>query len=728
MKKKFIVSGMHCAACSARVERTVSGLRGVNRAEVNLLKNTMTVDFEESVLTEEQICAAVKKLGFNASPFIEKPKADAAENEEKRLWRRFCLSLLFLIPLICLSMGSMLGFPFPDVFHSSHFLAWGQLFFILPILWINRATYQSGIKNLCALSPDMSSLISIGSGAAVIYSMWGLGHIDFHLYFEAAGMILTFMTLGRYLETRAKRKTSNAIGLLLNLAPKRALKLVGEQEQEILAEEIKVGDRLIVKAGMAVAADGIIEEGQGSLDESMLTGESMPVDKTVQDVVHAGTINTAGYFEFTVTKTGQNTLLSQMIRLVEDAASSKAPIGRLADKVSGLFVPVVLTLSACTMTAWLLCGQPFDLALRAAVAVLVISCPCALGLATPTAIMVGVGVGARKGILFKSAAVLENAQKADTVVFDKTGTLTQGKPEVTDVLLENNVNETDLWRHIISVEMLSSHPLSQALVQVRQVTPLAVENFKIEAGGVQGTVEGVVLLAGNLKLMEKNHISISEEFLQKASLFSQQGKTVLYVAQNGRFCALAAMADALRPEALQTVQELQKMNKKIVLLTGDNQKTAQSIAEKLSIQEVLAEVLPQEKQQQIQALQKQGRNVIMVGDGINDAPALAAAHVGVAVGGGTDVALETADLVLMKNDLLALPAALRLSAAVMKNIKQNLFWAFFYNALGIPLAAGVFYPLFGWSLNPMFAALAMSVSSSFVVGNALRLRKFDPFA
>ncbi len=723
---------MHCAGCSARVERTVGALRGVNRAEVNLLKNTMVVDFDEQILTETQICGTVEKLGFKASVFEEKSKTVTTEDEEKKLWKRFCLSALFLVPLMYLSMGSMLGLPFPSYFHSSRFLAWGQLFFILPILWINRATYQSGIKNLLRLSADMSSLISIGSATAVIYSLWGLWRPDFHLYFEAAGMILTFMTLGRYLETRAKRKTSNAISLLINLTPKRALKWEGEQEKEILAEEIKVGDKLIVKAGMSIAADGIIEKGQGALDESSLTGESLPVEKTVGDKVSAGTVNTAGYFEFVVTQTGADTLLAQIVRLVEDASASKAPIGRLADKASGVFVPVVLSIATLTMIVWLLCAQSFELALKAAVAVLVISCPCALGLATPTAIMVGVGVGARKGLLFKSAAVLESAKNADTIVFDKTGTLTQGRAEVTNVLREENIGDQELWEYVVSVEKLSSHPLSQALTlmaQTKQANAREVQDFKAQAGGgVWAEVAGTKIVIGNRKLMEENKIPVPDRFLQQADLFSKQGKTALYFAKDGHFGALIAVADTLRSEALQTVKELQKMGKKIVLLTGDHSVTAHAIAEQLAIKEVLAEVMPHEKEKQISLLQKQGRHVIMVGDGINDAPSLAKADVGVTVGSATDVALETADLVLIKNDLRALPAALRLSAAVIRNIKQNLFWAFFYNALGIPLAAGVFYPLFGWSLNPMFAALAMSISSSFVVGNALRMRKFDPFA
>ncbi len=753
MKKKFNISGMSCAACSARVEKAVRTLPGVQKAQVNLLQNTLEVEFDPHTTRAADIVAAVEQAGYGAA---EKPESEgaaapaentAAAQEEKALRVRFWISLLFLLPLFYISMGQMISLPLPAALgRNPGLFALAQFVLLLPILFVNRGIFANGLKTLLHGAPNMNSLIAVGSGAAVVSGLWALGQVLLFmeqkrwteafealqgLYFESAGMILTLITLGKYLETRAKRKTSGAIEQLLKLAPKKALRVDNETETEIEAADIRVGDMLAVKAGMSVPADGVLVSGRGAVDEAALTGESMPVDKETGDEVRAGTINRAGYFRFKVTQTGQQTLLCQIIRLVEEAAGSKAPIGRLADKVSGIFVPVVMGAAAVTAGVWLLCGYEWSWALGCAVAVLVISCPCALGLATPTAVMVGTGTGARNGILFKSAETLETARLADTVVWDKTGTLTQGNPEVTGFLLAEEIDEREFWTLAVGAESPSEHPLSRAVLRAaraRGLAPQAAEEFETLPGaGICARVNGQTILAGNEPLLRARAVEIAPHFLQQAQVWAEQGQTVMYFAVNGKLAGILGLADLPKPSARPAMAQLTRMGLESILLSGDNERTARAVAARLGIAHSIAEVLPQDKEAEIRRLQAQGKKVIMVGDGINDAPALARANVGIAVGAGTDVALETADIVLVKNDLAGVAAAVRLSRAVIKNIKENLFWAFFYNICGIPLAAGVFYPWLGWKLNPMFAAACMSVSSVFVVSNALRLRRFKPF-
>lgn len=752
MKQKFSISGMSCAACAARVEQAVRALAGVQQADVHLLQNLLTVHYEENRLTEADIVSAVQQAGYGAEAWQEQAarsrQSDLALAEEKHLRGRLAGSAVFLLPLLYLTMGPMLGLPLPGFLAGpDHVFAWAsaQLIFTLPVLYINREIFSQGWKAALHRAPNMNSLIALGAGASVLYggvSLWHLAmalhaadgtavHGALHgLYFESAAMILTLISLGKYLESRAKRKTSAALASLLKLTPQKALRITQEQEQEIDAQEIRPGDVLAVKAGMAVAADGVIVRGHGAVDESALTGESLPADKHPGDSVRAGTVNTDGYFEFTVTQAGSKTLLSQLIVLVEEASASKAPIGRLADRVSGIFVPVVIGLAVLTAFGWLLAGYGMDLALTCAVAVLVISCPCALGLATPTALMVGTGTGARRGILFKSAAVLETAQQVRTVVLDKTGTVTQGRPEVAAVWLAPGVEESVFWPSAASAEKPSSHPLAQAVVRAAQkagaAVPVASHFETFPGAGISARVDGRHILAGHGAWMQQRGLNIPAEAQDTAAAWAAQGRTVLFFAQDGELQGLLALEDALRPEAAQAVQRLQQMGLEVILLTGDRERTARAVAARLGIDRVQAEVLPQDKEAVLRRLQQEGKKVAMVGDGVNDAPALARADVGMAVGAGTDVALETADLVLVQNDLRAVEDALQLSRAVMRNIRENLFWAFFYNVLGIPLAAGVFYPWLGWRLSPMFAAAAMSLSSVCVVGNALRLRRWQP--
>lgn len=747
----FHISGMSCAACASHVETSAQSVSGVQKATVNLLQNNLRVDAQNGVLAQD-IISAVEQAGYGASLAGGQQAAQPAaqnqtDNEEHLLKGRLCGSALFLVLLMYVSMGGMFSWPLPQVFKQNPgVFAFTQFLLVLPILFINRALLINGLAMLVRRAPNMNTLIAVGCGGALLSSLWAFYRIllamgqgetahafdALHgLYFESAGMILTLITLGKFLETRAKRKTSGAVEALLKLAPQKALRVENETEKEINAHDIEPGDILAVKAGMRVAADGVIISGRGALDESALTGESLPVDKEAGSTVHAGTLNQAGYFRFKVTRAGGATLLSQIIRLVEEASASKAPIGRLADQVSGVFVPVVMGLSFLTLCGWLLAGYGWNWALSCAVAVLVISCPCALGLATPTAVMVGTGTGARNGILFKSAEALETARLCDTVVLDKTGTLTQGQPEITDALLAPHMKESEFWNYAVWAEAPSEHPLSRAVLrasQARQVAPQAVQKFEAFAGaGICTVVQGKQIMAGNARFMQSKNIAVSADFAARAESWARQGKTVLYFAFDGQLAGMLALADLLKPSALSAVAQLKQLGLDIVLLTGDNEVTARAVGQQAGIAHIIAGVLPQDKEAQVRSLQAQGKKVMMVGDGINDTPALARADVGVAVGAGTDAALQTADMVLMKDDLTALPAALRLSRAVIGNIKQNLFWAFFYNVCAIPLAAGVFYHWLGWKLNPMVAAACMSVSSVFVVSNALRLRYFKPY-
>lgn len=757
MKQKFDVTGMTCSACSAHVEKSVAKVPGVRSVTVNLLSNNMAVDYDETASSDAAVIHAVEEAGYGASVHAgaassrpqakAAPAADPMAAEIANMKRRLIVSFVFLIPLFYISMGHMMGLPLPHFLHGTAnalVFAFTQLLLTLPIAYVNRKYYQVGFKTLFKGAPNMDSLIAIGSAAAMIYGVvaiymigWGLGHGDtalveqysMDLYFESAGMILALITLGKFLETRSKGKTSEAITKLMDLAPKTALVEREGVEAEIPVEEVAVGDLLIVKPGASIPVDGEITEGSAAVDESAITGESIPVDKGPGDRVIAATINRSGYFKFRATKVGADTTLAQIVALVEDAANSKAPIAKLADKVSGVFVPVVICIAVIAAVTWLLLGHTVEFALSIGIAVLVISCPCALGLATPVAIMVGTGKGAENGILIKSAEALETAHTIDTVVLDKTGTITEGKPRVTDIRTADGLSETELLTIAASVEKPSEHPLSTAIVEEaarRNLSLRAVTGFEAVAGqGVAAEVGGVRYLAGNRRMMEENRIELGG-FAEKGETLSGEGKTPLYFAGEGKALGVVAVADTVKPTSRAAIEAFGQMGVDVVMLTGDNKRTAAAIQKQLGIGRVVAEVLPQDKEREVAKLQEQGRKVAMVGDGINDAPALTRADVGIAIGAGTDVAIESADVVLMKSDLLDAVTAIDLSRAVIRNIKQNLFWAFFYNSIGIPLAAGVFFSVFGWKLNPMFGAAAMSLSSVCVVSNALRLKLFQP--
>lgn len=751
MKQKFDVTGMTCSACSAHVEKSVSKLEGVQCVNVNLLQNSMVVEYDDNALGTTDIIHAVESGGYGASvqgetKTQETPKNVAAE-EMHHMKRRLIASFCFLIPLFYISMGHMMGAPLPAILLGDEnvmIFALTQLFLTIPVLIINKKYFVVGFKALWNKAPNMDSLIALGSAASVVYSVfaiysmaYAMGHGDLmtahhygmELYFESAAMILTLITVGKYMETRSKGKTSEAISKLMDLAPKTATVLRGGVEQEIPVEDVVTGDTIIVKPGQRIPVDGKIIEGFSAVDESAITGESIPVEKQVGDTVIGATVNKSGYFRITATRVGRDTTLSQIIALVEEAGASKAPIAKLADKVSGVFVPVVITIAVLAAVIWFVAGnQPFSFALSIGIAVLVISCPCALGLATPTAIMVGTGKGAEYGILVKSAESLEIAHQVQTVVLDKTGTLTEGKPVVTDVVLAKGILRNRLLKQAAAVEALSEHPLAEAIVAYAKEKEVAfekAENLTATAGqGVEADVAGKHILAGNLKMMQERGIQLGE-WEAKAVELAEAGKTPLFFAENETFLGIVALADTLKPTSKAAVDAFHQMGIEVVMLTGDNKRTAEAIAKELDIQ-VIAEVLPQDKEREVRRLQEQGKKVAMIGDGINDAPALMRADVGVAIGAGTDVAMESADIILMKSDLMDAVTAIELSHATIRNIKENLFWAFFYNACGIPLAAGVFYPFLEWKLNPMFAAAAMSFSSAFVVGNALRLRLFRP--
>ncbi len=751
MKQKFDVTGMTCSACSAHVEKSVSKLEGVQCVNVNLLQNSMVVEYDDNALGTTDIIHAVESGGYGASvqgetKTQETPKNVAAE-EMHHMKRRLIASFCFLIPLFYISMGHMMGAPLPAILLGDEnvmIFALTQLFLTIPVLIINKKYFVVGFKALWNKAPNMDSLIALGSAASVVYSVfaiysmaYAMGHGDLmtahhygmELYFESAAMILTLITVGKYMETRSKGKTSEAISKLMDLAPKTATVLRGGVEQEIPVEEVVTGDTIIVKPGQRIPVDGKIIEGFSAVDESAITGESIPVEKQVGDTVIGATVNKSGYFRMTATRVGKDTTLSQIIALVEEAGASKAPIAKLADKVSGVFVPVVITIAVLAAVIWFVAGnQPFSFALSIGIAVLVISCPCALGLATPTAIMVGTGKGAEYGILVKSAESLEIAHQVQTVVLDKTGTLTEGKPVVTDVVLAKGILRNRLLKQAAAVEALSEHPLAEAIVAYAKEKEVAfekAENLTATAGqGVEADVAGKHILAGNLKMMQERGIQLGE-WEAKAVELAEAGKTPLFFVENETFLGIVALADTLKPTSKAAVDAFHHMGIEVVMLTGDNKRTAEAIARELDIQ-VIAEVLPQDKEREVRRLQEQGKKVAMIGDGINDAPALMRADVGVAIGAGTDVAMESADIILMKSDLMDAVTAIELSHATIRNIKENLFWAFFYNACGIPLAAGVFYPFLEWKLNPMFAAAAMSFSSAFVVGNALRLRLFRP--
>lgn len=745
MKKKFDVNGMTCSACSIHVEKAVSNLEGVNNVAVNLLQNTMTVDYNDDKLNSIDIVNAVEKAGYGASSDEDGGKKSAEKDGAGSVKKRMIWSIVFLVPLFYISMGHMLNAPMPPIFmgHKNMMIfALTQLLLTLPIVALNKNYFVNGFRNLFHFAPNMDSLIAIGASAAGIYSVAQLYIMAFQigrgetalaheammkLYFESCGMILALITVGKFLEARSKGKTSQAIEKLLNLTPKTAVVIRDGAEMEIPYEELKVGDVFVVKSGQSVPCDGYIIDGSCSVDQSAITGESIPVSRGINDELIGGTVLTSGFCKGVCKKTGEDSTLAQIVKLVEDAVSSKAPIAKMADKVSGIFVPIVILIAVVSIVAWLIFGASFAQALSVGISVLVISCPCALGLATPTAIMVGTGRGAEYGILIKSAECLETSHKVSTVVLDKTGTVTSGKPKVTDLLYFNS--DGSLINEIYSLEKASSHALARAICEYAEsfdVKTYDCTGFKeFEGGGIGGTVNEKALLIGNLRLMNDNNVKTNKG-VKQAETFALQGKTPLYIAVNGELSALIAIKDTVKNTAENAVSQFKKMNMNVVMLTGDNKQTAEGIAGEVGIDNVIADVFPQDKEKEIRKLQKNGEIVAMIGDGINDAPALARADVGIAIGAGQDIAIESADIVLMKGDLQDAVTAFQLSKATIKNIKQNLFWALFYNALGIPLAAGVFYSFTGWTLNPMFAAAAMSLSSVFVVTNALRLKLFKP--
>ena len=748
MKKQLLdITGMSCSACSSRIEKVVNKMQGVEQMNVNLLKNNAHVTFDESVVDEKEIIARIEKLGFGARVHAANvaapvPQQDTAAQEMEEMRQRLIGSLIFAGLVFYQHMGLMWGWPLPGFIlgqENELINALLQMLWCIPVLFIDRKYFIHGVRNLLSGAPNMDSLIAVGSGASFIYGLYsvfgmayafGHNHLDLlpgfadALYFEASAVILALVTVGKFMEARAKSHTSDAIKALMNLTPKTALVERHGLQGEIPVEEVVTGDVLIVKSGASVPVDGEIIEGSAALDESALTGESLPVDKTIGDKVIGGTINRSGYFKMEATAIGADTALAKIIALVDEATSSKAPIAKLADKVSGYFVPAVISIAVIAAAIWLALGASWHFALTIAISVLVISCPCALGLATPTAIMVGTGRGAKSGILIKSATALETAHKIDTVILDKTGTITAGKPVVTDIL-PIKVTENELLAFAAGLEKLSEHPLGEAIVAAAEAKQLALPeagNYKqIPGQGVTAELAGAECAVGNLKLLEALSVDISSLMDQYDKLASQ-GKTPLYFVRAGELLGCIAVADTVKPTSKEAIGKLQAMGLRVLMVTGDNRATAEAIRAQVGVDEAIAQVLPQDKEAVVRKLQQEGHIVAMVGDGINDAPALARADVGVAIGAGTDIAIEAADMVLIKSDLLDVAKAIRLSRSVMTNIKENLFWAFIYNAVGIPFAAGVFYTAFGWLLNPLIAAAAMSCSSVSVVTNALRLR------
>ena len=743
--KKFNVTGMSCAACSSRVEKAVSKVEGVQSCSVSLLTNSMGV---EGSASEESIIAAVEKAGYGASVAGAEKKQSAETDQLKDkdtpvLMHRLIASVGFLVVLMYISMGHMMwGWPLPAFFADNHIaMGLAQLLLCVIIMVINRKFFISGFKGLIHRSPNMDTLVALGSGASFVYSVYALfamtdaqvkGNAELvmsymhEFYFESAAMILTLITVGKMLEAHSKGKTTNALKALLNLAPKKATLLIDGKETEVTVDKVKKGDVFVVRPGESIPVDAEITDGSTAVDESALTGESIPVDKVVGDTVSAGTINKSGFIKCSATAVGEDTALSQIIKMVSDAAATKAPVAKIADKVSGVFVPAVIVIALITIAVWLLCGQTVGYALARGISVLVISCPCALGLATPVAIMVGNGMGARKGILFKTAASLEEAGKTQIAVLDKTGTITKGEPKVTDII-PFEITENELLKYANSIEVKSEHPLAKAIIvkaEELSLNPYEVTDFKAESGnGLSAEYNGKRIIGGSKKYIS-SIIGISNDILSKADKLSEEGKTPLFFMLDNKLLGIIAVADVIKEESPQAIKQLQNMGIKVVMLTGDNERTAKAVGKLAGVDEVIAGVMPDGKEKVVAELKKQGK-VLMVGDGINDAPALTRADIGMAIGSGTDIAIDAADVVFMKSKLTDVPAAVRLSRKTLRNIHENLFWAFIYNVIGIPLAAGVWIPLLGWQLNPMFGAAAMSLSSFCVVTNALRLNFFD---
>ena len=755
--EKYSITGMSCSACSSRVEKSESTLKGVDKVSVNLLTNSMQITYDEGIVSSADIIKTAEKEGYGASLVQETGNSEKslepqkiAMDEISNMKKRLFWSFAFLIPMMYVSMHKMLsnilGISVPSfmlfVFGGSEnalVFAFTQFLLVLPIMYLNRVYYQIGFKTLFRGAPNMDSLIAVGSGAAAVYGVfaifrigYGLGHGNIalvnqyssDLYFESAGMILTLITLGKFLESKSKGKTSEAIEKLMQLAPKEAIVERGGLELVLPIAELVVGDIIIVKPGASIAADGVIVEGNTSIEEALITGESIPVEKRVGNKVVAATINKNGFIKFRAEKVGKDTTISQIIKLVDEASASKAPIAKLADKIAGIFVPVVMVIALIATIGWLWAGAGFEFALSIGISILVISCPCALGLATPVAIMVGTGKGAENGILIKSGEALEIAHSIDTVVLDKTGTITEGKPQVTDVM-PIGIGKEELVSIAAGMEKGSEHPLADAILEYaknKTIIPQSMQNFQAIFGkGIKANKDNVVYLAGNAAMLEEQGIDTSN-IKQTMDGLAEEGKTPLIFAKGQELLGIIAVADVEKATSKEAIQLFKDMHIKVVMLTGDNKKTAEALRKRLNIEEVIAEVLPEDKERHIKTLQLAGHKVAMIGDGINDAPALARADLGIAIGAGTDVAIESADAVLVRNDLLDAVSVVRLSRAVIRNIKQNLFWAFFYNIIGIPLAAGLLYPTFGLKLNPMFGAAAMSMSSVCVVLNALRLR------
>lgn len=780
-KAKFNIQGMTCSSCQAHVNKAVEKLDGVKSVSVNLLSNNMIVEYDEKKVDDNKIIASVIDAGYGATTISENEKNQKSNktinNEDiiKSMKKRLIISIIFWIPLMFVAMHHMifelLNIQVPEIIRNlfdgpenSISFALTQILLLLPIMYVNRSYFISGFKKLLKRSPNMDSLVAIGSSAAIIYGIYaiycigyGLGHgnIDLvnryrmDLYFESAGTILTLITVGKYLETKSKGKTGDAISKLINLAPKTAILLKDNKETEVNIDEILKEDIVVIKPGSTIPIDGVIIEGKSSIDQSSITGESIPVEKEVGDNVVSGTINKNGYLKVKATKVGEDTTLSQIIKLVEEASNSKAPISRLADKVSGVFVPVVISIAVLATTFWLLQGQSFEFALSIGIAVLVISCPCALGLATPVAIMVGTGKGAENGILFKSAESLELLHLVDTVVLDKTGTVTEGKPKVIDIItnqqiiadskigngnikfvgnINNNIaSENNLLKIAASLENNSEHPLADAITQKAKENNIKLENvdefLAVSGRGIKGKIDDVNYYGGNLAFMKENNVNV-QDYEKKVLELSNQGKICLYFAKENNILGVIAVSDTVKNTSKKAIENLKKRKIEVVMITGDNKRVAEAIAKEVGIDKIISEVLPQDKEKEVSKLQESGKKVAFVGDGINDSPALVKADVGLAIGSGTDIAIESADVVLMKNSLLEVDTAIALSKAVIKNIKMNLFWAFFYNIIGIPVASGLFYLSVGLKLNPMIGAAAMSLSSVCVVTNALRLRYF----
>lgn len=765
-KEKYNVTGMTCAACQANVTRCVQKLDGVEEVNVNLLSGQMTVDYDETKLDSAAIAQAVEGIGYGASsadaPSDTKSggfrsewevRQSRAREEQHSMKVRLVASIVLLIPLMYVAMGSMMGLPVPGILtgmENAMISALTQLILTVPILVLNRKFYKVGLKALVKRAPNMDSLVAIGSGASLVYGLfamyrmaWGFGHQNMAvvheyahaLYFESSAMILTLVTVGKYLEARSRSKTSDALGKLVDLAPKTAVIIKNGQEVTVPAEQVAAGDIVVIRPGESIPVDGIVTEGAGYVDQAAITGESIPVEKMPGDTVISATINKNGTFRFRASKVGEDTTLSQIIRLVDEAGNSKAPIARLADKVSGIFVPVVIGIAILTAIVWIVAGQDFEFALSNAIAVLVISCPCALGLATPVAIMVGTGKAAEYGILIKSAESLENLHSIDTVILDKTGTITSGHPEVTDIeVLDPSMSPEEFLSRAAALEAGSEHPLAQAVVEKAKgdgVSSVQAEDFQARTGrGVSARISGKNWLAGNLAFMEEEKAMGPEQetalVREKMGQYASQGKTPLLFVRDGQAAGIIAVADTVRETSRAAIRKFKEMGLTVVMLTGDNKVTAEAIRKELDIAEAVSDVLPTEKEACVRSWQEKGHKVAMVGDGINDAPALTRADIGIAIGAGTDIAIDSADVVLMKDSLQDVVTAIELSRAVVRNVHMNLFWAFFYNILGIPVAAGALFPAFGLRLSPMIGSAAMSLSSVCVVTNALRLRFFKP--